>query len=39
MILEYHKDLTYIFEEINRNIGIKNANKLCLNQKIGINKN
>ena len=38
MILEYHKDLTYIFEEINRNIGIKNANKLCLNQKIGINK-
>ena len=27
------------FEEINRNIGIKNANKLCLNQTIGINKN
>lgn len=39
MILEYHKELTYIFEEINRNIGIKNANKLCLNQTIGINKN
>ena len=24
--------------EEQRNIGIKNANKLCLNQKIGINK-
>ena len=39
MILEYHKELTYIFEEINRNIGIKKTNKLCLNQTIGINKN